>query len=428
MESIQIPKELFIRNRSKLKELLLPGASLVLFANDEMPRNGDQFFKYRQSSDFFYLTGINQEKSVLVMNPGHPDEKHREVLFILRSTPEMETWNGHKLTKDEASGISGIGSVQFLDDYEKLLSEIVHRSNDVYLNLPENPKITFEYETRDIRLSKKIRNFFPLHSYHRLAPLIQKLRMRKESWEVDQLRKSCDITRDAFIRTMQFIKPGVMEYEVEAEIIHEFIKQGAMGHAYEPIVASGVNACFLHYTDNIAPCRDRELVLMDIGSEYHNYAADLSRTIPVNGKFSKRQAELYDALLDVFYHAREMMKPGVVMADFHEKVCRLMQQAHIKVGLYSAKDVKSHQGPNPIWFRYYMHGTSHSIGLDVHDVFDKTVTFAPGMVFSCEPGIYIPEEKTGIRIENDILITEKGNEDLMADIPIEREEIEKIMR
>jgi len=427
METMNIPKELFIKNRSKLNALLLPGASAVLFANDEMPRNGDQFFKYRQSSDFFYLTGINQEKSILVMNPSHPDEKHRLVLFIIRSTPEMETWNGHKLTREEATQISGIEQVQFLDEYEKILYEVIYRSNDVYLNLPENPKLTFEYETRDARLSKKIRQVFPLHTYHRLAPLLQRLRMRKEPEEIEQLRKSCAITRDAFIQTAKYMKPGIKEYEAEAEIIGEFIRQGAMGHAYEPIVASGNNACYLHYTDNHDVCRDGELVLMDIGSEFNNYAADLSRTIPVNGRFTKRQAEIYDALLEVFYFAREQMKPGVLMSEFHDKVCRRMEQAHIQIGLYTRKEAKEYRGHPPLWFKYYMHGTSHSIGLDVHDVFDKTVKFAPGMVFSCEPGIYIMDEGIGIRLENDILITENGNEDLMADIPIERRDIEKMM-
>ncbi len=427
MEALNIPKDLFIKNRFKLKELLLPDSTAVIFANDEMPRNGDQFFRYRQSSDFFYLTGINQEKSILIMNPSHPEPKHREVLLILRPTPELETWNGHKLTREETQEISGIDDIHYLDEYEKIIYEIISRSNDVYLNLPEVAKLRFEYETRDIRLSKKIRNVFPLHSYHRLAPLIQRLRMRKEPDEIDQLRKSCSITRDAFIRTLQFMKPGVYEFQVEAEITHEFIRQGAMGHAYDPIIASGTNACFLHYTDNKSICRDGEMVLMDIGSEYNNYAADLSRTIPVNGHFTKRQAQVYDALLEVFYYARGLMKPGVLMADFHDKVCHQMEQAHIKLGLYSEKEVKEHHGAHPLWFRYYMHGTSHSIGLDVHDVFDRTIKFSPGMVFSCEPGIYLIEEALGIRIENDILITEDGNEDLLADVPIDRREIEKMM-
>ncbi len=422
-----ISSELFLANRSGLKEKMLPGATAVVFAADQMPRNGDQFFRYRQNSDFFYLTGIEQEKSILIMNPSHPDVKRREVLFIIRATPEMETWNGHKLTPEEAAEISGIEQVHFLDEYEKILFEIIVRSTDVYLNLPEVPVISFDYETRDMRMSRKIREIFPLHSYHRLAPLLMELRMRKKPAEIEIIKKSCGITRDAFLRTLRFIKPGVREFEIEAEITHEFIRQGAAGHAYDPIVASGVNACFLHYTENQAVCRDGELVLMDIGSEYRNYAADLSRTVPVNGKFSARQAKVYDSLLEVFYFARDMMKPGVVMAEFHDKVCRRMEQAHIKMGLYSGKDANEHKGAQPIWFRYYMHGTSHSIGLDVHDVFDKTVKFAPGMVFSCEPGVYITGEKLGIRLENDILITEKGNEDLMADIPLERDEIEKLM-
>jgi len=427
MKYQKIPNDLFIKNRSKLNELILPGSSIVLHSNDEMHRNGDQNFRYRQSSDFLYLTGIDQEKSILVMNPKHPEEKYREVLFIMNASPEQVTWNGYRLSLAEASEISGIRNVQWLDDYERILPEILYRTQNIYLNIPEHIKYKAEIETRDARMAKKIQSVFPLHSYHRLAPVLSKLRMIKETEEIALVSKAIRITGDAFTHLLRIIKPGMMEYEIEAEISHEFIRQAANGHAYEPIIASGANACILHYIDNNRECKDGDLLLMDFGAEYANYAADLTRTIPVNGKYTPRQARVYDANLRVLRAAISLMKPGVLLSDFQAEVGKLWEEEHIRLGLYSLEDVKKHTSTPALWFKYYMHGTSHSIGLDVHDTFDKAEKFQPGMVFSCEPAIYIPEEGTGIRLENDILITENGNVDLTKDIPVEREEIEDLM-
>jgi len=392
-----------------------------------MHRNGDQNFRFRQSSDFFYLTGVDQEKSILLMNPDHPEEKFREILFIMNTSPEQVTWNGYRLSLSEAAQISGIKNVKWLEDYEKVLPEILYRSLNIYLNIQEHIKYRPDVESRDVRKAKEIQSAYPLHTYKRLAPVLSDIRMIKEPEEISLIKTSAAITRDAFLRVLKFTKPGVMEYEVEAEISHEFIRQAANGHAYEPIIACGANACILHYIDNNQQCKDGDLLLMDFGAEYGNYAADLTRTIPVNGTFNPRQANVFDANLRVLREAIKRMKPGVLLSDFNREVGSLWEEEHIRLGLYSLKDAKRNRQPQALWTKYYMHGTSHSIGLDVHDAFDKTETFRPGMVFSCEPAIYIVEEGLGIRLENDILITENGNIDLTGDIPVEREEIEALM-
>jgi Xaa-Pro aminopeptidase len=427
MRTNRISNQLFIKNRSKIKDLVLPGSTVIVFSSDEMPRNGDQYYPYRQSSDLFYLTGIEQEKTILVLSPGSRIEKYHEIIFIRKSTPEIETWNGKGPGMEEVSETSGIRNVYWLEDFERIFREVALSSQNIYLNYPEHFKVKPDIELRDERMAHKIKAQFPLHSFHRLAPILSKIRMIKEPEEIEQIREACRITGEAFRRILGFIKPDVKEYEVEAEITHEFLKQGAEGHAYEPIIASGENACVLHYTRNNDFCRDNELLLMDFGAEYSNYASDLSRTVPVNGKFTKRQAGLYDANLRVLKAAVKLMKPGILMADFHKQVCHLWQEEHIRLGLYKTTDIQHDDSKTPVWFRYYMHGTSHSIGLDVHDVFNKDEVFKPGMVLSCEPGIYIREEGLGIRLENDILITQNGNEDLMKDIPVEREEIIELM-
>jgi len=421
-----INAELFIKNRFKLKKRLLSSSCYFVFSNDEMPRNGDQYFPYRQSSDFFYLTGIEQEKSILMVCPHHPNKSLREVLFILESTPLMETWIGHKLTGEEAKNISGIENVQYLESFEQLQKDVIQHSEHAYLNIPEIPKFFPDIETRDIRASREVEDNFPLHSFKRLAPLLRELRTKKEKEEIEAIQKACEITGNAFSRVLNAMRPGVSEKEIEAEISYEFIKENA-GHAYLPIIGSGKNACILHYTENNQICKKGDLVLMDFGAEYNNYAADCTRTIPVSGKFSVRQAEVYDGLHTIFVKAIKMMEPGRKMDEVHKKVCALMEQFHIDLGLYNSNDAKGNTGKQPLWFKYYMHGTSHSMGLDVHDVFDKEAVFEPGMIFTCEPGIYIEDENLGIRIENDILITEDGNIDLMRHIPSKREEIEKLM-
>jgi Xaa-Pro aminopeptidase len=423
----RISSRLFIKNRLKLKDLILPDSAVIVFSADEIPRNGDQYYPYRQSSDLFYLTGIEQEKTVFIMNPCHPEVKFHEALFILRSDPQKEIWNGQKLSMEEASEISGIKNIFWFDDYEKLLQEIMIDSQNIYLNQPEHFKIKPDIELGDERMAHKVRLLFPLHSYQRLAPLLWRIKMIKEPEEIELIRHACSITRNAFIRAIGFIKPGVMEYEVEAEITHEFIRRGANGHAFKPVIASGANTSILHYNKNDQCCNNGEMVLMDFGAEYANYAADMTRTVPVNGIFTKRQAEVYDANLRILRSARDLMKPGIVMTDFHNRICEQWQEEHIRLGLYKRSEIKKNNINPPAWFKYYMHGTSHSIGLDVHDMYDKSEKFQAGMVLSCEPGIYLKSEGLGIRLENDILITEKGNLDLMEDVPVEREEIVEIM-
>ncbi|MGC9343903.1 MAG: aminopeptidase P N-terminal domain-containing protein [Bacteroidales bacterium] len=428
MIGTNIPAELFIKNRFKLISELESGSCAIIYSADEMPRNGDQYFTYRQNSDFFYLSGIEQEKSILMLAPGHKNPKLREVLVILKPTPEFEIWNGHRLTLAEAKELSGITKVIYLDAFESTLAEIIHSTSKIYLNQPELPKFFPEIESRDQRKGREIKEKYPYHEYKRLAPVLRKLRVKKENEEVNAIRHAASITRKAFQKVLSSVKPGMNEKELEAELWFEFIKNGAKGHAFPPIVASGKNACYLHYTDNNQDIRDGDLVLMDFGAEYQNYAADCSRTFPANGKFSDRQKDLYNGLLEVFKKAREIMRPGIRMEEVHNKVGEWMLDFHKSAGLYSQSDIDQHSGPSPIWFKYYMHGTGHSVGLDVHDAYDKTEPMEPGMIFTCEPGIYIMEEEIGIRLENDILITENGNIDLMEEIPIELIEIEELMR
>ncbi len=428
MNPVKINKELFIKNRFKLNSLMDAGSCLVLFGADEMPRNGDQYFPFRQNSDFFYLTGITQEKSILIMSPDNKNPKNREILLIMKPTPELETWEGKKLSGQEASEISGIQNIQFLDKYDHVLFDALSASEKIYLNKPELPKFFPEVESRDERMGKQLRNKYPFHQYKRVAPLLRELRSRKEDIEINNIRKACEITAKGFQRVLKNIKPGLIEKEIEAELWYEFIRNGANGHAFPSIIASGKNACSLHYTDNNQMINDGDLILMDFGAEFNNYASDCSRTIPANGIYTPRQAQLYDGLLEIFEKAREIMKPGTRMEEVHNNVCEWMVEYHKNIGLYDEEDIRKSKDGSPLWFKYYMHGTGHSVGLDVHDTYDKNEPLAPGMVFTCEPGIYIEDENTGIRLENDILITEDGNIDLMKGIPIERNEIENLMK
>lgn len=427
MRYSKIPRELFVHNRDKLTNKLASSSIALIFGAHQMPRNGDQFFPYRQNSDFFYLTGIEQEKSILLICKDEKVKDLQQVLFILKADKTLETWEGHKLTPDEAREISGIKQIKYIDEFENVLHALLTQVTTLYFNLPEIPKFKPEVQSRDFDFYRKIKGQYPLHVCERLAPLLSELRIKKSKEEIDIIRKACAITRDTFIRILKSIKPGMMEYEIEAIICYEFIRQGAGGHAYPAIVASGKNACALHYTENNKQCQSGDLLLMDFGAEYANYAADLSRTIPVNGKFTKRQRDLYEATLRVLKFARSLMIPGTSINKFHKEVCKKWEEEHIQLGLYTAKDVQNHKGENPLWFNYFMHGTSHFLGLDVHDTGTRDTIFEPGMVLTCEPGIYIPDEGIGIRIENNILITEHGNIDLMEDIPFEVDEIESLM-
>jgi len=422
-----INPELFIKNRENFKKHLKPNSVAIFNSNDEMPRNGDQNFPFRQNSDFFYLTGIDQEKSILLLCPECPNPKLREVLFLVETSELIAIWYGHKYTKDEGSTTSGIKTILWLDSFETVLKEVMSTTHNVYLNTNENIRYSSEVITRDVRFAKDIKKKFPAHNYHRAAPIVTNLRTSKSSIEVELIQKACDITEKGFRRVLQFVKPGVMEYEVEAEITHEFLCNRANGHSYSPIIASGKSACVLHYVENNKECKDGDLMLLDFGAEYANYAGDLSRTIPVNGKFTPRQKDVYNACLRVMKAAIKMLVVGNTIDKYHAEVCKVMEKELIGLGLFTAEDVKNQDPAKPLFFKYYMHGTSHFMGLDVHDVGSKQEELRDGMLFSCEPGIYIMEEGIGIRIENDILVTENGPVDLMKNIPIEVDEIEALM-
>jgi Xaa-Pro aminopeptidase len=405
-----------------------PNSLAIFNSNDDMPRNGDQDFPFRQNSDFFYLTGIDQAKSVLFIFPDCPLEKYREALFLEETNEHIAIWYGKKYSKEEAIAVSGIKNVFWLDTLDGAIKEVMAACEYVYLNANENPKYSNPVPYRDIRFNEDLTKKFPAHKYERANPIVCKLRMVKSDIEIDLTKEAISITDKAFRRILSFTKPGVMEYEVEAEITHEFIRNRANGHAYYPIVASGKGACVLHYIENNKECKYGDLMLLDFGAEYANYAADLSRTIPVNGKFTPRQKEVYNACLRVMKAAIKHLVPGTTIDKYHAEVCKIMEKELIGLGLFTAEDVKKQDLAKPMYFKYYMHGTSHFIGLDVHDVGTRQDIIKPGMLFSCEPGIYIQEEGIGIRIENDILTTENGNIDLMAGIPIEVEEIEKLMK
>ena len=422
-----ISNRFFSSNREKFAGQMKENSFAVFYSNDQCPRNGDQYYPFRQNSDFFYLTGIEQEKSILLIAPGCPNEKLREALFLLETNETLEIWEGHKYTKAEARETSGIKDIYWLDDFEAALKEVMSYFDNVYLNSNEYIKFFPDVETREIRLGKILQTQYPLHKYHRAAPLLTQQRLIKSKHELALIKEACAITNKAFRRILEFTRPGVWEFEIEAEISHEFTRNRAGGHGYAPIIASGKSACVLHYTENDKVCRDGDLLLMDFGAEYANYTADLSRTIPVNGKFTPRQKALYNAVLRVMKEVKKLYVPGNTINNINEKTNKLMEKEMIKLGLFSEEEVMKQDKNNPLFKKYFMHGTSHFMGLDVHDVGAKHEPLKPGMVLTCEPGIYIPEENTGIRIENDILITEGEPVDLMADFPIETDEIETLM-
>lgn len=421
-----ISQKMYIRNRARLVDKLNPMSLAIVNSNDEMPRSGDQTFIFRQNSDMFYLTGLDQEKCILTLCPGHPVESMREMVFTVKTNDMMVVWNGHKYTMDEVRQVSGIQNVKWLDDFEITLRDLMSRVQIVYLNQNEYPKFITEVPLLDVRFATKMRKDFPVHTFERLAPLVTEMRMVKEPEEIIQIQKACDITNQGFRRVLKFVKPGLKEYEVEAEFTHEFIRLGATGHSYSPILASGANACILHYNTNYNTCKDGDLLLMDVGAEYGNYAADMTRTIPVNGKFSPRQRQVYDAVLRVMKEATAGLKPGTTIEKWHAEVCKHMEKELVGLGLISKADLKNQSADSPAYFKYYMHGTGHFLGLDVHDVGSRQVVFETGMVMTCEPGIYIPEEGIGIRLENDIIVAEEPV-DLMAHIPLDPEEIERLM-
>ncbi len=422
-----IDKGLFIQNRAAFSSQMDAHSVAVFYANDQQPRNGDQYFPFRQQSDLFYLSGIDQEKSVLIIAPDCPNPKLREALFLIRTNEEIAIWEGHKYLKNEAREISGIANIYWLDDMELLMNEVITSCSSIYLNRNEYPKFFPDVAERNHRLGKLLKEKFPIHQYKRSAPILTKLRMLKSETEIQLLQKACDITKAGFERVLAYTKPGKYEFEIQGEIDHEFTKNRANGHGYAPIIATGQNSCVLHYIQNDQLCEEGDLLLMDFGAEYANYTADMSRTIPVNGKFNQRQKDCYNAVLRVFKELKKMYVPGTLSTEINERANKLMEAEMVELGLFTEDNLKNQNPEQPLFKTYFMHGVAHHIGLDVHDVGPKDVPFEPGMVLTCEPGLYIREENIGIRIENDILITEGEPIDLMAHIPIEVEEIEALM-
>ncbi|MBW4888616.1 aminopeptidase P N-terminal domain-containing protein [Mucilaginibacter sp. HMF5004] len=427
MKYLPISPDLFINNRNNFVSRLKPRSIAIFNSSDEFPRSGDQTFIFKQNPDFFYLTGIDQEQCRLILFPDCPNPVYKTVLFLRQTNENIAVWEGHKYTKEEALAVSGITAIFWTDDFENILHSIIHYAENVYLNTNENDRYSHKVVYNDLRFIKKMQEDYPLHTYHRAATIMRDLRAIKSQPEIELTQRACAITRDAFVRVLKFVKPGVAEYEIEAEIIHEFIRQRSTGHAYTPIIASGKNANILHYNDNNQVCNDGDVILFDFGAEYANYNADLSRSIPVNGKFTQRQRDVYNAVLRVMNEAKKMLVAGTIWNEYHEEVGKVMTSELIGLGLLTKHDVEKQNPAIPAYKKYFMHGTSHHLGIDVHDFASRYQAFAEGNILTCEPGIYIPEEGLGIRLENDILITKGGNIDLMADIPIDAEEIESIM-
>lgn len=427
MKNVSLDSRLFASHREKLKALLPPGSLAVVCSNDVMPTNADGTMGFHQNADLFYLTGVNQEESILVMFPDAFDEKQREVLFVRQPSEHLAIWEGHKLSKEQATAVSGIAQIRWLGDFPAALHRWMCECQQVYLNGNEYPAGSRDVETRELRFARNLRHQYPLHRFERLAPILASLRLVKSPGELDLIRKACGITRDGFVRSLKFIKPGVNEAEIEAEWAHEFIRNKAT-FAYPPIICTGENNCVLHYNANDQVCKKGELVLMDVGAGYGQYASDLTRTVPVSGKFSRRQKQVYNAVLRVFHKVVGAMKPGTTLKDLRKQCEQWTEEELLELELLKPSDIKKQDPNNPAFKKYFMHGVAHSMGLDVHDVGAVSATLAPGWVVTCEPAIYIKEEGFGVRIENDILITDGDAVDLMADIPIEVDEIESLMR
>ncbi|MBT7960276.1 MAG: M24 family metallopeptidase [Akkermansiaceae bacterium] len=419
--------QFFVRNRSRLDKLL-SGSSIAIFnSNDVMPTNADGTMSLSQNTDLYYLCGIDQEESVLVLFPDAKNPADREILFIRETNEHIAIWEGEKHSKEKATALSGINNIQWTSQIDATLHRLILQTRNIYLNTNEYVRADTSVQTRDSRFIKNCIAKYPLHNYERLAPLMHRLRIRKDKEEIKMLQQACDITESGFRRALNFVKPGVGEWEVEAEYAHEFIRHKSKGFAYTPIIGSGKNALCLHYMENNQICEDGAMLLMDVGAEYGNWNADMTRTIPVNGKFSDRQRAVYNSVLTVMRKCNEIMRPGILPADYQKKSVEFMEQELIILGLINADDARNQSDDKPLVKKYFMHGTSHHLGLDVHDVSPSEEPFAAGMVLTIEPGIYIREENMGVRLENNILIGETENIDLMSNIPIEAEEIEALM-
>jgi Xaa-Pro aminopeptidase len=428
MKFLPLNPQIFIKNRERFTSRMQKNSIAIFVSNDEVPDNGDSIYKFKQNSDVYWLSGITQEDSMVVLFPDNPDPKYREVLVLVRPNELKEKWDGKRLRVKEAQAISGIQTIVWLDSIDGLLQPWIHLADCIYLDSNENDRKASLVRTRDYRFIDEMKSRYPLHQYARAAKLMKELRGIKTAEEVEVLQKAVDITEVTFRRLLQFIKPGVMEYEIEAEIYHSFLSQRATRPAYGIILASGDNARILHYVNNNAECKDGDLILMDFGAEYGGYCADLTRTVPVNGKFTRRQRTVYNACLHLHDYAKSILKPGISIVDYTEKVGEEATQQFLKIGLLKKSDVKNEDPENRAYRKYLYHGISHHLGIDVHDLGTRTEPVKPGMVFTIEPGIYIEEEKMGIRIENNVWITKNGNKDLFKNIPITAEEIEALMK
>ncbi len=430
MKYKSIDQKLFVENRKKFTAQMKPGSIAIFRSNYEFTRNGDANLDFKQNADFFWLCGIDQEDSFLVLFPDCPDEAYRECLFLKQTNDSIAIWEGHKYTKDEAKASSGIQNIYWNDTFNGSIRSKINYAENIYMTLNENDRYVYKSPYSDLDFAHEIKRDFPLHNYYRAAPILQRLRSIKSDIEMQLTRQAIGISKKGFERILAFTRPGVMEYEVEAELIHAYISNAATGHSFHPIVASGASACVLHYTENNKATRDGELMLVDCGVDYANYSSDMTRVIPVNGKFTKRQKDVYDAVLRVMRAATKLLVPGTLLMEYHKVVGKeLMEKELVDLGLISMDDIKNEDASWPAYKKYFMHGTSHFLGIDVHDVGMRYEPMKSGMLFTCEPGIYIPEEGIGIRIENNILISDNGPIDLMDEInmPVETDDIEQIM-
>ena len=428
MKHLPLNPEIFVQNRSRFIKRMEANSIAIFVSNDEVPSNGDAIYPFRQNSDLYWLSGITQEDSMVILFPDNPDPKYREVLVLVRPNELKEKWDGKRLRVNEARAISGIETIVWLDSLEALLQPWIHLADNIYLDSNENDRKASLLRTRDYRFVDEMQSRYPLHRFLRAARIMKELRGIKTALEVEVLQQAIDITEQTFRRLLKFIRPGVMEYEIEAEILHSFISQRATGPAYGSIIASGDRARILHYVSNNQECLAGELILMDFGAEYGGYCADLTRTVPVSGKFTRRQRTVYNACLHLHDYAKSLLKPGISIVDYTEKVGEEATAQFLKIGLLKKSDVKNEDPENRAYRKYLYHGISHHLGVDVHDLGTRTEPIKAGMMFTVEPGIYIEEEQMGIRIENNVWITRNGNKDLMKNIPITADEIEAIMK
>ena len=428
MKYLPLNPEIFGRNRERFIKNMQPNSIAIFVSNDEVPVNGDAIYPFKQNSDVFWLSGITQEDSMVILYPDNPDPKYREVLVLVRPNEMKEKWDGKRLRVKEAEAISGMKSIVWLDSLDGLLQPWIHLADNIYLDSNENDRKASLLRTRDYRFIDEMQKRYPLHNFLRAAKILKELRGIKTAAEVEVMQQAIDITDKTFRRLLQFIRPGVMEFEIEAEIYHSFLSQRATGPAYGSIIASGDRARTLHYVSNNEECKDGELILMDFGAEYGGYCADLTRTIPVNGKFTRRQKTVYNACLHLHDYAKSILKPGISIVDYTDKVGDEASLIFQKIGLLKKTDIKNEDPANRAYRKYLYHGISHHLGVDVHDLGNRTEPIKAGMLFTVEPGIYIEEEQMGIRIENNIWITKNGHKDLMKNIPITVEEIEALMK